>query len=119
MVPAHYAAGADRRRSPVSQQFGQRTGVFMRNHACHRECKSSVIGRERVSTLKKTHASLILIGRFPSEGVFQRGIHGQTVNCGFDRKDSGFLFVTVMGNFSQGVESDGRASARTKTVVGT
>ncbi len=91
--------GADGRSAPVCQQFGEPSGVFMRQNGGESEGQSSVSRREGVvaCALKEAASAVDFERTLTLERILEHLINGQRVHHRFSAENARFALLAVSG----------------------
>jgi hypothetical protein len=103
--------------SSVRENLGERTGVFVTEHAGNRKSAPCVIGRKRLAALPEAPAEGIDGRTLALGGVPKNHGYGQGVERGFVTKQAGLSSVGVVCKFSYSVEACSRAGHSGQAIV--
>src|SRR5580658_11113995 len=100
MLMSHNPRSTHSTRQPVGQTLGQRTGIFVSNHAGDCPTDRRMLGRERSPALKELSPAIARKGAVASEGILEDLRVQQRVDAGFSTEQPGFALLLIVGNVS-------------------
>ena len=102
MLARFHARDAHQRGQAVRHDLGERAGIFVSNHACHRPCSRGMLRRKRrAATLEKRPPAISLIRSFAPQRVLEGLDRYQAVQRRFASQKASLAPVFVVADLTQ------------------